>query len=65
MCPKAMVNVPFLFQDSRDNPKNLNDAVRFANKVYAVFETAKDPNIDILVWMDADTFVHSHYVHRI
>ena len=35
------------------------DAVRFANKTYAVFEAAQDPNTDILVWIDGDTYVHS------
>jgi hypothetical protein len=35
------------------------DAVRFANKVYAVFDAATKTDADWLVWMDADTFVHS------
>jgi len=35
------------------------DAVRFANKVYAVFDAANRCNTDWLVWMDGDTFVHS------
>jgi hypothetical protein len=34
------------------------DAVRFANKVYAVFD-ACNRNQGWVVWMDADTFVHS------
>ena len=58
--PKANGKCPWPARRPRDNHKEFKwDAVRFANKVYAVFETAKDPNIDILVWMDADTFVHS------
>jgi hypothetical protein len=34
------------------------DAVRFANKTYAVFE-AQHKTQDWLVWLDADTYVHS------
>ena len=41
---KAMANVLGLPRRPRDNHKEFKwDAVRFANKVYAVFETAKDP----------------------
>jgi hypothetical protein len=36
------------------------DAVRFANKVYAVFD-ACERSTDWCVWMDADTFVHSEW----
>ena len=36
------------------------DAVRFANKVYAVFD-ACERSKDWCVWMDADTFVHSDW----
>lgn len=35
------------------------DAVRFANKVYAVFDACEDPQYDLVVWMDADTVCHS------
>jgi hypothetical protein len=35
------------------------NAVRFANKVYAVFDAAQRCNTDWIVWLDADTFVHS------
>ena len=35
------------------------DAVRFAHKVYAIFDCAKKSNADILFWMDADTICHS------
>ena len=34
-------------------------AVRFAHKVYAIFDCAKNTDADILVWMDADTICHS------
>ena len=36
------------------------DAVRFANKVYAVFD-ACERSKDWVVWMDADTYVHSNW----
>jgi len=34
-------------------------AVRFAHKVYAIFDCAKETDADVLVWMDADTICHS------
>ena len=34
-------------------------AIRFAHKVYAIFDCAKKSNSDILLWMDADTICHS------
>jgi len=34
-------------------------AVRFAHKVYAIFDCAKTTGADILFWMDADTVCHS------
>jgi hypothetical protein len=37
------------------------DAIRFANKVYAVFDAAERAKKDWVVWMDADTFVHSDW----
>jgi len=39
------------------------DAVRFANKVYAVFDACERSN-DWCVWMDADTFVHSDWSYK-
>jgi hypothetical protein len=36
------------------------DAVRFANKVYAVFDAAQRCESDWIVWMDADMYIHSH-----
>ena len=38
------------------------DAIRFANKVYAVFD-ACERSSDWCVWMDADTFVHSNWTY--
>ena len=35
------------------------DAIRFANKVYAVLDAARTCGSDILIWMDADTIVHN------
>jgi len=34
-------------------------AVRFAHKVYAIFECARTTDADVLFWMDADTVCHS------
>ena len=39
------------------------DAVRFANKTYAVYD-AVTRSKDWCVWMDADTFVHSDWSHE-
>ena len=35
------------------------DAVRFAHKVYSIFDCAKQSNSDWLLWMDADMVCHS------
>jgi len=35
------------------------DAVRFAHKVYSIFDCAKRSNSDTLIWMDADSICHS------
>ncbi len=35
------------------------DAVRFAHKVYAIFDCAKNCDTEWLLWMDADTVCHS------
>jgi hypothetical protein len=34
-------------------------AIRFAHKVYAIFDCARPSDADILLWMDADTICHS------
>ena len=39
------------------------DAVRFANKVYAVFD-ACERSKDWCVWMDADSFIHSDWSYE-
>ena len=44
----------------RDSGKGFKwHAVRFAHKVYAIFDCAKRTDADILIWMDADTICHS------
>ena len=48
-------------RDWHKNPKW--DAIRFANKTYAVFDACKN-NKDWVVWMDADTFVHSDWSYE-
>lgn len=35
------------------------DAIRFSHKVYTVCDAAKRSNADVLIWMDADSVVHS------
>ena len=34
-------------------------AIRFAHKVYAIFDCAKETDADTLIWMDDDTICHS------
>lgn len=45
------------------------NAVRFAHKVYAIFDCARNTDADILIWMDADTICHSpiglNQLHRL
>lgn len=46
----------------RDHHKKFKwDAIRFSNKVYSVFDAAERVDSDWLVWMDADTYVHSNW----
>lgn len=35
------------------------NAIRFAHKVYAIFDCARKSNSDVLMWMDADMVCHS------
>lgn len=35
------------------------DAIRFSNKVYAIFDCAANTDADLLFWMDADMVCHS------
>jgi hypothetical protein len=44
----------------RDSGKGFKwDAIRFAHKVYSIFDCARNTDADILIWMDADTICHS------
>ncbi len=57
--PKANGKCPWPERRPRDHHKEFKwDAVRFANKTYAVYD-AVIRSTDWCVWMDADTFVHS------
>ena len=58
--PKANGKCPFPEKRPRDHHKEFKwDAVRFANKVYVVFDAYQKADCDWVVWMDADTYVHS------
>lgn len=58
--PKANGKCPFPERRPRDHHKEFKwDAVRFANKVYAVFDAVERANTNWVVWIDADTYVHS------
>lgn len=57
--PKANGKCPWPERRPRDYHKEFKwDAVRFANKVYAVFD-ACNTGADWVVWMDADSIIHS------
>jgi len=58
--PKANGKCPFPEKRPRDHHKEFKwDAVRFANKVYAVFDAVDRTDDTWTVWIDADTYVHS------
>ena len=40
------------------------DAIRFANKTYAVYDACAKHKDKWVVWMDADTFVHSNWTYE-
>lgn len=59
--PKANGICPFPERRPRDYHKKFKwDAVRFANKVYAVFDAWHRRLGSWIVWIDADVFVHSN-----
>jgi len=35
------------------------DAIKFCNKVYVVCDAARRTDADVLIWMDADSYIHS------
>ena len=60
--PKANGKCPCPEKRPRDYHKEFKwDAVRFANKVYAVFDACEAEDTDWVVWVDGDTFVHSDW----
>lgn len=46
------------------NKKFKWDAIRFANKTYAVFDAWHKREGDWIVWMDADSFIHSDWSYK-
>jgi hypothetical protein len=59
--PKANGQCPFPRRRPKDYHKEFKwDAMRFANKVYAVFD-ACERSTDWCVWMDADMYVHTDW----
>ena len=59
--PKANGKCPWPERRPRDHHKEFKwDAVRFANKVYAVFD-ACERSKDWCVWIDADSVIHSDW----
>lgn len=62
--PKANGKCPFPELRPRDHHKEFKwDAVRFANKIYAVLDACERAT-DWCVWIDADTYVHSDWSHE-
>lgn len=62
--PKANGKCPFPERRPRDYHKEFKwHAIRFANKVYAVFDACNRVD-NWCVWIDADTVVHSHWDYQ-
>ena len=40
------------------------NAVRFSHKVYSIFRAAEKTDADVLIWIDADTFVHNTWTYK-
>ena len=63
--PKANGKCPWPERRPRDHHKEFKwHAIRFANKVYSVFKECQDPEATWIVWIDADTFVHSTWSYE-
>ncbi len=62
--PKANGKCPWPERRPRDHHKEFKwDAIRFANKTYAVYDAFTKSN-NWCVWMDADTFIHSPWSYE-
>ena len=62
--PKANGVCPFPERRPRDYHKTFKwDAIRFSNKVYAVFDAFKRTDAEWVVWIDADTVFHSKWTY--
>ncbi len=62
--PKAIGKCPWPERRPRDHHKEFKwDAVRFANKTYAVYDAVRRSK-DWCIWMDADTFIHSPWSYE-
>jgi hypothetical protein len=62
--PKANGNISSdpIRSKRKDSKKAFKwDAVRFANKVYAVFDACNKREGNWIVWMDADSYIHSNW----
>jgi hypothetical protein len=62
--PKANGNIsadPIRSRRKDSNKAFKWDAVRFANKVYAVFDACAKREGNWIVWMDADSYIHSDW----
>jgi len=63
--PKANGECPWPSKRPRDYDKRFKwDAIRFSNKVYAVFDACERFSNRWVVWIDADTVVHSHWDYQ-
>jgi hypothetical protein len=65
--PKANGDIsqdPVLGRRKDSNKKFKWDAIRFANKVYAVFDACNKREGNWIVWMDADSFIHSDWTYE-
>lgn len=63
--PEANGKCPWPERRPKDWNKEFKwDAVRFANKVYAVFDACEKSKENWVVWMDADTYVHTKWSYK-
>lgn len=63
--PKANGVCPWPERRPRDWNKEFKwDAIRFANKTYAVFDAFEKRTATWIVWMDADSYIHSPWSYE-